>query len=65
LTRVKLGNVLDEGLRIVGRGHRMNSKVKDQTNKAKLVMLLRQSWNYKPNLDIPLAGISRPLFMGS
>jgi hypothetical protein len=36
LTRINLGNVLDEGLRIGGRGRRMNSKVKDQTNKAKL-----------------------------
>jgi hypothetical protein len=41
--RVNLNNVLDEGLRIGGRGRRINSKVKDQTNKAKLVMLLRQS----------------------
>jgi hypothetical protein len=29
LIRVNLGNVLDEGLRIGGRGHQMNSKVKD------------------------------------
>jgi hypothetical protein len=43
LTMVNLGNVLDEGLRIGGRGHQMNSKVKTQTNKAKLVVLLRQS----------------------
>jgi hypothetical protein len=28
LTRVNSANVLDEGLRIAGRGHRMNSKVK-------------------------------------
>jgi hypothetical protein len=41
--RVNLNNVLDEGLRIGGTGRRINSKVKDQTNKAKLVMLLRQS----------------------
>jgi hypothetical protein len=32
LTRVYSANVLDEGLRIGGRGRRMNSKVKDQTN---------------------------------
>jgi hypothetical protein len=36
LTRVNLANVLDEGLGIGGRGHQMNSKVKVQTNKAKL-----------------------------
>jgi hypothetical protein len=34
--RVNLDNVLDEGLRIGGRERRMNSKVKDQTNKTKL-----------------------------
>jgi hypothetical protein len=28
LTRVNIDNVLDEGLRIGGRGHWMNSKVK-------------------------------------
>jgi hypothetical protein len=35
LTRVNSANVLDEGLRIGGRGRWMNSKVKIQTNKAK------------------------------
>jgi hypothetical protein len=35
MTRVNLANVLNEGLRIGGRWHRMNSKVKVQTNKAK------------------------------
>jgi hypothetical protein len=35
VTRVSLANVLDEGLRIRGRGNWMNSKVKIQTNKAK------------------------------
>jgi hypothetical protein len=34
--RVNSANVLDEGLRIGGRGRWMNSKVKIQTNKAKL-----------------------------
>jgi hypothetical protein len=32
LTRVNSADVLDEGLRIEGRGHQMNSKVKIQTN---------------------------------
>jgi hypothetical protein len=36
LTRVNSANVLDEGLRIGGRGHRMNSNVKILTNKAEL-----------------------------
>jgi hypothetical protein len=58
--RFNLGNVLDERVRIEGRGRRMNSKVKDQTNKAKLVMLLRQSWDYKLNLDVSMAGLSGP-----
>jgi hypothetical protein len=34
--RVELDNVLDEGLRIKGRGRQINSKVKIQSNKAKL-----------------------------
>jgi hypothetical protein len=36
MTRVNSANILDEGLRIGERGRRMNSKVKIQTNKAKL-----------------------------
>jgi hypothetical protein len=36
LMRVNIDNVLDEGLRIKERGHQMNSKVKDQTNRAEL-----------------------------
>jgi hypothetical protein len=36
MTRVSSANVLDEGLRIGGKGHRMNSKVKTQTHTAKL-----------------------------
>jgi hypothetical protein len=36
LMRVNSANVLDEGLRIGGRGRQMNLKVKVQTNKAKL-----------------------------
>jgi hypothetical protein len=35
LTRVSSANVLDEGLRIGGREHQMNSKVKIHTNKVK------------------------------
>jgi hypothetical protein len=42
--RVSSTNVLDEGLRIGGRGRQMNSKVKTQTNKAKLGTCLRISW---------------------
>jgi hypothetical protein len=37
LIRVNMTNVLDKGLRIEGRGHRMNSKVRIQTNKANIV----------------------------
>jgi hypothetical protein len=35
--RVNSTNVLDEGLRIGGRGLQMNSNVKVQTNKANLI----------------------------
>jgi hypothetical protein len=34
--RVNSANVLDGGLRIGGRGHQINSKVKIQTNKTEL-----------------------------
>jgi hypothetical protein len=43
VTRVNLANVLDEGLRIRGRGRQMNSKVKTQTNKAIFDVCLRIS----------------------
>jgi hypothetical protein len=36
LTRVNSANMLDNGLRIGGRGRRMNSKVRMQANKAEL-----------------------------
>jgi hypothetical protein len=35
--RVNLANILDEGLRIGGRGREINSKVWFQTNKANIV----------------------------
>jgi hypothetical protein len=35
VTRVNSANILDEGLRIGGRGRRINSKGKDQTNKVR------------------------------
>jgi hypothetical protein len=42
----------------------MNSKVKVQTNKVKLDMRLRQSSIFRLNLDMSLAGLSWPLFIG-
>jgi hypothetical protein len=60
-------NLSDEGLtrqyprlrlRIGGRGCQMNSKVKIQTNKAKLDVCLRQSLVFRLNLDVSLAGLS-------
>jgi hypothetical protein len=36
VTAVNIGNILDEELRIRERWRQMNSKVKDQSNKAKL-----------------------------
>jgi hypothetical protein len=38
--RVNLDNIPDEGLRIGKKGRRVNSKVKDQTNKTKLVIII-------------------------
>jgi hypothetical protein len=43
VTRVKLANVLDKGLRIGGRGHQMNSKVKDSDKKGETWCMLRIS----------------------
>jgi hypothetical protein len=42
----------------------MNSKVKIQTNKAKLDVCLRQSLVLRLNLDVSLASLSWPLFIG-
>jgi hypothetical protein len=42
----------------------MNSKVKIQTNKAKLDVYLIQSLVFWLNLDVSLAGLSWPLFIG-
>jgi hypothetical protein len=42
----------------------MNSKVNIQTNKAKLGVCLRQSSILRLNLDVSLAGLSWPLFIG-
>jgi hypothetical protein len=55
---VNLANVLDEGLRIGGRGHRMNSKVKIHTNKVKLdAFWTSNNWL---NLNLSLTGLSWP-----
>jgi hypothetical protein len=42
----------------------MNSKVKIQTNKANLDVCLRQSLIFWLNLDVSLASLSWPLFIG-
>jgi hypothetical protein len=42
----------------------MNLKVGIQTNKAELDVLLRQSADYKINLDLSLGDLSWPLFIG-
>jgi hypothetical protein len=61
LTRVNLGNVLDEGLRIGRRGRRMNSKVKViQKGKTGDIIETKLGF-YKLNLDVSSAGPSWPL----
>jgi hypothetical protein len=42
----------------------MNSKVMIQTNKAILDVCLRPSLVFRINLDVSLAGLSWPLFIG-
>jgi hypothetical protein len=42
----------------------MNSKLKIQTNKAKLDVCLRQSLVFRLKLDVFLVGLSWPLFIG-
>jgi hypothetical protein len=42
----------------------MNSNVKIQTKKVKLDVFLRQTLALRLNLDVSLAGLSWPLFIG-
>jgi hypothetical protein len=50
----------DEGLRIEERGASDEFEGK-QRNKENTIALLRQSWGYKPDLNVSLAGSSWPL----
>jgi hypothetical protein len=61
MTRVNLTNVLDEGLRIGGRGRQMNSKVKISQTRRVLRISVVLNWL---NLNLSLAGLSWPLYIG-
>jgi hypothetical protein len=61
LTRVNSTNILDEGLRIGGRGRRMNSKVKISQTRCVLRISMVLNWL---NLNLSLAGLSWALYIG-
>jgi hypothetical protein len=62
--RVNSANVLDEGLRIGGRGRRMNSKIKiSQTGEVWCVLRISVVLNWL-NLNPSLAGPSWLLYIG-
>jgi hypothetical protein len=63
--RVKSANVLDEGLRIGGRGHRRNSKVKiSQTRRGLLRIENKRGTQLAQSQNLSLAGLSWPLYIG-
>jgi hypothetical protein len=62
--RVNSANDLDEGLRIRGRGHRMNLKVRIRQTRRNMMRdenKLAINWL---NLNLSLAGPSWPLYIG-
>jgi hypothetical protein len=63
LTRVNSANALDEGLRIRGRGRRMNSKVGFRQTRRNL-MFIETKHGLQAQSRCPLAGLTRPLFIG-
>jgi hypothetical protein len=64
LTRVSMVNVLDEGLRIGGRGRWMNSKVRSvKQGEVWCVSRISVVLNWL-NLNLSLAGLSWPLYIG-
>jgi hypothetical protein len=64
LTRANSANVLDEGLRIGGRGRQMNSKVKiDKQGEVWRVLRISVVLNWL-NLNLSMAGLSWPLYIG-
>jgi hypothetical protein len=64
LTRVNSANVLDEELRIGGRGRRINSKVKVQKTRRNLMRVENKLVDDWLNLNLSLAGLSWPLYIG-
>jgi hypothetical protein len=64
LTRVCLANILDEGLRIGGSGRRMNSKVRsDKQGEVSCVLRISVVLNWL-NLNLSLAGLFWPFYIG-
>jgi hypothetical protein len=64
VTRVNSANVLDEGLMIGGRGHRMNSKVKvNKTRRDYACIENKRGTQLSQSQSIP-AGLSWPLYIG-
>jgi hypothetical protein len=63
LTRVNSANVLDEGLGIVGRGRRMNSKVKiRQTRRGLMCIENKRSTQLAQSQSIPGRSLLAPLY---
>jgi hypothetical protein len=62
LTRVNSTNVLDEGLRIGGIGHRMNSKVKiSQTRRIPRISMVL---NLAQSQSVPGRSLLAPIYRG-
>jgi hypothetical protein len=63
LTRINLANVLDEGLRIRGRGRRMNSKVKISQTRWSLVCIEnKRSTQLTQSQSLPGRPLLAPLY---
>jgi hypothetical protein len=63
VTRVNSTNVLDEGLRIGGRGHRMNSKVKIRKTKRGLTCIEnKHSTQLSQSQSVPGQPLLAPLY---
>jgi hypothetical protein len=64
LTRVNSTNILDEELRIGGRGCRINSKIKIRQTRRNLMRVENKLVDNWLNLNLSLAGLSWPLYIG-
>jgi hypothetical protein len=64
VTRINSANVLYEGLRIGGRGRRMNSKLKIIQTIRGLVCVDNKRGIQLAHLNLSLAGLYWPLYIG-